>query len=575
MTNPFNINNQQAQQQGEISSFEAAMQQQQMKQPTVPMGVPMGAPMGIPNGVAVAEPSVTNETATEDSKDEEAVIESVVAETTDITKEDDVADIAKEEVNEITNEKEEDITKDKVIDLADEEVKEEKEVKSKAKSKTKAKTKAKSETKDGSKYVKAIDKMKKKLKEGEVGFVIDRNVLVEAVSQIERSVEKLTTLESNKCVYILFKDNQLELRAANSHWHIRRIIKNNDEQSVFASTANFFEICVFGQQFISAIKNLKAEDLVFQFDKHILKGQSGRVKFSVPLFADPSMFQDFEEVKNEQTFEFDGILLSYLYNSVAHAVSNSESRPALTGINHRMKGNKLVATATDSHRLSRCVIDIEESKAVEDLSITVPVKTTLEVVKLINDKDTIQVTLTDRFIQYRFNDITINSVLIEGKYPDTERLIPNSHLTTIDLRVSKLREALQLANIFINKEDKNNFITLQAVPDKNQVRIKTHTESSFQQDMFAEEGEGELISINFNLKFLQDVLKKYNPEDVLAFNFLGDLKPFTVYLKAGSMEDLDLLLPIRPMDKTKFEGFKDFELQEQFTAFSFDFNEFE
>lgn len=433
-----------------------------------------------------------------------------------------------------------------------------------------------------SRLEKEMEKISKKLKDGEIAFVMNTNELVESVSSISTYVDTKGTIETNKCIHFLLKDNQLELRAANSTTHARLVVPNSKDNALFGSTSNFFKFVIQSKQFVAALTNLRnrksqAEYVAFKITEGTLNVLVGSSKFNLPLYASPEDFQEFKEVEAEKKLVVTGLVLNTLISSTLYAVATIESRPVLTGVNLDVKGDRITAVATDSHRLARCVLDAESTKGEIDENVTVPSFAMKSIQKAIGDEDLVEIGLTPNRIQFTNGNFSMISVVLEGKYPTVDRLVPKTHTSKVEISVGKLRGALDLAKTFVDSSsDKTVLLTI--IPDKKQIRVEmpkgTAGENEYKEDFLLTEGEGEPLIVRSNFVYLNEAFKKYSDDDVVSAKFSGGLRPFIfTYKGAIDDDDVDLVLPVR-LENVKFSGTIEGFQAEVTNTFGFDFDSF-
>lgn len=229
-------------------------------------------------------------------------------------------------------------------------------------------------------------------------------------------------------------------------------------------------------------------------------------------------------------------------NQTLFATSNQESRPVLTGINIKIKDNKFQFTATDSYRLARKVIEIDK-KVKEDVDIIVPSKNLVELIKLLtNEDDNIEIHIFTNKIIFKFNSIILMSRLINGSYPETDKLITDKFELTIKLNLNEIYNAIDRASLLTNEEEKNiitfenkdNIVTISSnIPEIGNVEEKLNVIKDNDQN----------IKIAFSSKFMMDALKIFEGEEIeLKFN--GEIKPIIINDPLND-DLLQLIVPIR------------------------------
>ena len=134
------------------------------------------------------------------------------------------------------------------------------------------------------------------------------------------------------------------------------------------------------------------------------------------------------EIKVLHSVEVDFTSLKEVIKQTIFAVSKSEEKPVLTGVKMEFDNNKLICTATDSHRLSRKEIQITFTE--ESHSVVVPSKSLIELLHLKESSlATVHISIANNMIVFSTENTILYSVLIEGNYPNTQSLIPTDFVT--------------------------------------------------------------------------------------------------------------------------------------------------
>ena len=215
----------------------------------------------------------------------------------------------------------------------------------------------------------------------------------------------------------------------------------------------------------------------------------------------------------------------------AVAVSTAESRPILTGIHMVIKDNQLKAVATDSHRLSQRIIPLQMPAGSDALTfeMTLPGKTLLELSRIIDGLETIDFAITDNQILFQTETLSFYSRLLEGMYPDTDRLINDGANTSITVVASELVAAVERASL-MSHTDKNNIATLTLSPERILLTGKSPEVGTVEEEIAVENFEGAPLEISFNPDYLKEALKLFGSSEAVI-NFLEANRPFTLKLK--------------------------------------------
>jgi len=224
------------------------------------------------------------------------------------------------------------------------------------------------------------------------------------------------------------------------------------------------------------------------------------------------------------------------------AVSKSETRPALTGVNMIFKGNHLSWIATDSHRLSIRELEIESNVT---RSIVIPSTSLNDISKLVSsESDLINIIVLERYIVFKLNGISFFSRLIDANYPNTSRLLPNDFKTIITLNTKQFLKGIDRACLFAS-DWKNNNVHLK-IQGKEILNISSNASEigKLEENQPREKIMGEMeLSISLDGCFLMDVLKVIKEEEV-SLSFGGSMRPVLINPLDNS-SFLHLISPVR------------------------------
>ena len=235
-------------------------------------------------------------------------------------------------------------------------------------------------------------------------------------------------------------------------------------------------------------------------------------------------------------------LFKTIINQTLFATSTQESRPALTGLNFKIEGSTLECVATDSYRLAKKIINLD-NEVVDKINIIIPTKNLYELVKLFNDEEgDLELHIFNNKVIFKFNSIVMMSRLVNGTYPDTSKLIPTSFSVTMNVNMHELYNAIDRASLLTNESDKN---TIKLESCGNHIKLSSNIPEigNVEEKVSLVNGEVDNFRIAFSSRYMMDALKAMDDDEVeLLFN--GEVKP--IILKNSSSDDLiQLILPIR------------------------------
>jgi DNA polymerase-3 subunit beta len=194
------------------------------------------------------------------------------------------------------------------------------------------------------------------------------------------------------------------------------------------------------------------------------------------------------------------------------SMAAQDVRYYLNGLLLLVEGNELRAVATDGHRLAYASIQLEGEVAPTRQELILPRKTVLELNRLLVDNDEpLNIELSPNQIRFQFGHIKLVSKLIDGKFPDYERVIPATLKNIVSLKRAELLQSMVRAAILTNEK----FRGVRLVLTNNSLKIMA---ANAEQEEAQEEIEvvysGDAIDVGFNVSYLLDVLNNTSVETV-------------------------------------------------------------
>lgn len=222
------------------------------------------------------------------------------------------------------------------------------------------------------------------------------------------------------------------------------------------------------------------------------------------------------------------------------AVSRSETKPVLTGVNLSFKQDELICMATNSHRFALCKLRIESNVTG---SFTVPSAALQEVTKLFHSNSIMDIIASEDFILFKSDNLTLYSRLIKGHYPDITALITQSPKTSITVDTKQLLQGIDRACLFAS-ERKNN--TVHLAINHSQLKISSNSTEvgKIEETQKIRQLSGEQqVNVTLDGSYVMDALKEIK-EDEVSIRFNGSMRP--VFLEpVGNTSQLHLISPIR------------------------------
>ncbi|MGX7014272.1 DNA polymerase III subunit beta [Vagococcus silagei] len=370
---------------------------------------------------------------------------------------------------------------------------------------------------------------------------LNRSAFLEELATVQRAISGKTTIPILTGVKIKLTENGLTLTGSNADISIETFLSVNDEKAnmLIESTGS---IVLQARFFNDIIRKLPEDTLTLELgDNQQVIISSGKALFNVNgLNADN--YPHLPVINQDQAFKLPARILNKLVNETVFAVSLQENRPILTGLHMILKDNQLLAVATDSHRLSQRVISVEGEN--QDFDVVIPGKSLQELSKTIKDEEElVSISMMDNQVLFKTENTLFYSRLLEGNYPDTNRLIPTSFNTEITFSVPELLSAIDRASL-LSHEGRNNIVRLKIDSENVMIYGNSPEIGNVEEKLSYLSVTGDPIEISFNPDYMKDSLKSFGPIDI-KINFISPIRPFTLQPADGDVDFIQLITPVR------------------------------
>ncbi len=373
-------------------------------------------------------------------------------------------------------------------------------------------------------------------------FTIARNTFIKKLNAVQRAISSKTTIPILTGLKIKAEADQLVLTGSNTDISIETTISVNDPDAEL-DIEQTGDIVLTARFFSDIVKKLPDNKMLVEVsDGFQTTITSGASEFKINGL-DANNFPHLPEVDSQTTITLQADVFSEMINETVIAVSNQESRPILTGVHFVLSDNKELKTvATDSHRMSQKVITLEKNG--DNFDVVIPSRSLREFTSVFSDDiETVEVFFANNQILFRSEHISFYTRLLEGNYPDTDRLIPTEFNTEATFNVANLRFAMERARLLSNATQ-NGTVKLEF---KNGV-VSSHVHSPevgrVNEEIDTSAVSGEDLSISFNPTYLIEALKAIDSEQVVI-RFISSVRPFTLVPEGNEQGFIQLITPVR------------------------------
>ena len=375
-------------------------------------------------------------------------------------------------------------------------------------------------------------------------FTINRPAFINQLNNVLRAISSKTTIPILTGLKMVVTDHSVILTGSDADITIESTLDASDS-SYGLSIEEPGAIVLPARFFNEVIKKLPDKQATIEvFNGLQVRITSGTAEFTING-QDANNYPHLPEVESENTVELASDMLREVIDQTRIAVSKQESRPILTGIHVTLNNGILTAVATDSHRLAQRKVELPET-ADRDFDIVLPGASMTELAKMIADeKDGVKMQITENQALFIFGNTHFYSRLLEGNYPETSRLIPESSDTRLEITASDLLASIERASL-LSHESRNNVVKLSVNPE-NKIATVSGTSAdvgNVEEEINADQIVGNPLEISFNPDYMRDALKSFGQTKILI-SFTTALRPFTLVPTEEKANFVQLIPPVR------------------------------
>ncbi len=347
---------------------------------------------------------------------------------------------------------------------------------------------------------------------------VPRDALLKPLSAVSGIVERRQTLPVLSNVLVEHQAGVLSFTATDLEIQItaKTPLDGEAAQGVTVAARKFQDLLRALPE--EAVLRLEATDAKLNI-------KAGRSRYHLQTLPAASFPRIEANPERKQSLTFPQKVLRRLLHLVEFAMAQQDVRYYLNGLLLVIEGQALIAVATDGHRLSFASTALETSH--ERQEVIIPRKTVQELSKLLEDSDApVLLEILANQVRLRFHDIEVVSKVIDGKFPDYNRVIPVGYTRHVLLNRSVFLQTLQRASILANEKYRG--VRLVLLPGSLRI-ICTNAEQEEAEEEVEVDYQGGELDVGFNITYLQDVLTHLEtPEITLSFGDSGSSALITI-----------------------------------------------
>lgn len=361
-------------------------------------------------------------------------------------------------------------------------------------------------------------------------FICEKQKLQEGISIATKAITGKTTMPILEGIYIAATKEGLTLIGSDMDVSI--------ETKVCAEVLEEGKIVIDAKIFGEIIRKLSnAEVKIETLENDIIQITCEKSVFNI-VCMNATDFPALPSINEDVTVEVPQNIIKNMIKGTSFAIAQDETRPILQGILFEVKNKNLNLVALDGYRLAVKSEFLDNNNTIE---VVIPGKTLNEVSKILEDKDDIvKITFTHNHILFNLSDTKIISRLLDGKFVNYLSLLPQEHKLLVNINKQEFQNGLERASLMA-KDGNSNLIKLDF--QEENVIITSNSQLGKAREEVSINMQGEGVQIAFNSRYLLDVLKNME-EDEVVMEMTSGVSPCVI--KGKNMNNAKyLVLPVR------------------------------
>ncbi|MHB8155821.1 MAG: DNA polymerase III subunit beta [Desulfocucumaceae bacterium] len=362
-------------------------------------------------------------------------------------------------------------------------------------------------------------------------FTINKENLSYAIQNVQRAITPRSPLPILSGILFTCSEGVLKLSATDMEMSINCSVK-----------AEVIEpgSLVIPAKYIAEFSK-KLPDVAIEFETvgggNLATIRYGQSEFNINGYSAVD-FPSFPVPEGEFSFKLKADEYKNIVKKVVYALSTDEARPVFTGVLLEIEGNQATMVATDTFRLAMKRFKIENTPK-DIINVIVPGKTLNETVRVLGSSEVLNITLSKNHIMFETEDTVITSRLISGRFPSYRQVIPENFTCELTVSIRDMLDSADRASLLAG--EKNSLIVFQT--SKDGVVISVRSENGWIREDIPANVEGENFDILFNVRFLCDVLKACEGEEI-SIKLTGTYTP-ALLNPPGDKDYFSIIVPAR------------------------------
>ena len=372
-------------------------------------------------------------------------------------------------------------------------------------------------------------------------FSINKSLFLQALLATKRAIATKNAIPILSSLKLEVSSSAITLTGSNGQISIENTIPTSNENAglLISSTGSILLEASFFINVVSSLPDVSVD--LEEIDHHQIVLKSGKSEITLKG-KDVDQYPRLQEVGTSNPLVLETKLLKTLIAETAFAASQQESRPFLTGVHMVLANQEFKAVATDSHRMSQRKLRLEDSTT--EFDVVLPSRSLREFSAVFSDDiKTVEIYLSDSQVLFKSEHISFYTRMLEGTYPDTDRLLTNQFETEVVFKTESLRHAMERA-FLISNATQNGTVRLEIEADKVSAHVNSPEVGKVNEELETLSQSGSDLTISFNPTYLIEALKALKSESVTV-RFISPVRPFTLTPADDAENFIQLITPVR------------------------------
>lgn len=362
-------------------------------------------------------------------------------------------------------------------------------------------------------------------------FSILRDALIKPLNLVAGVVERRQTLPILSNVLLSLEGNQLSLTGTDLEVELVGRVG-------LASSGVDGEVTVPARKLVDICKSLpEGSEIEFTVEAGKATVKAGRSRFTLSTLP-ASEFPSVEEGQGELALQLPQALVKRLIERTAFAMAQQDVRYYLNGMLLEIKSGRLRMVATDGHRLALCTAP--DAVDAGDAAVIIPRKGVLELSRLLDGEEDVRLVIGSNHVRASNQQYTFTSKLVDGKFPEYERVLPKSPDKAVVGDRIELKQAFTRTAILSNEKYRG--VRLKLSADALEITAN-NPEQEQAEEIVTVDYQGDNLEVGFNVSYLLDVLSVLDGSKVRLS--LADSASSALLEEAEAGDSLYVVMPMR------------------------------